>query len=184
MEPTWTSPPRSGPSLQPQSHSVHHFTGFTSSSSSSAAVRDILESGRGNGSGGRLACGVAVRGGGERGLGRSSGAGAPTTFAESRFPEWETTGGDDKSGAADVGVWSSTTAEAASISRVGCALTKREEEEPGRGSEKGSSAGRTYGPSPVTGWFSEGPGLGEGDGAAEGEGLAKMSSSRTLSSEV
>ena len=87
MERTWTSPPRSGPSLQPQSHSVHHFTGFASSSSSSSAVRDILESGRGNGSGGRLACGVAVRGGGERGLGRSSGAGALTTFAENRFPE-------------------------------------------------------------------------------------------------
>lgn len=41
-------------------------------------VWDILESGGGNGSGGRVACGVAVRGGGERGAGRSSGAGAPT----------------------------------------------------------------------------------------------------------
>ena len=75
---TWTSPPRSGPSLQPQSQSVHHRTGFSSSSSSCAIVYDILESGRGNGSGGRLACGVAVRGGGERGLGRSRGAGKLT----------------------------------------------------------------------------------------------------------
>lgn len=142
-------------------------------------VRNILESGRGNGSGGRLACGVAVRGGGERGLGRSSGAGALTAFAESRFPEWETAKGGDKNGAACVGVWSSTAeadeTEAASISAADCALTKREEEEPGRGSEKGSSARRAYGP---------GPGLGEGDGGAEGEGLATMSSSRTLSSDV
>lgn len=139
MEHTWTSPPRSGPSLQPQSHSVHHLTGFASSSSS--AVRSILESGRGNGSGGRLACGVAVRGGGERGSGRSSGAGAPT-FTENRFPEWGTAGGDVISGAAaDVGVWSSTAVEAGSISAVGRALTKREEAEPpGRGSAKGSRA--------------------------------------------
>ena len=97
-----------------------------------------------------MACGVAVRGGGERGEGRSSGAGALTTFAERCFPEWDAVGGDVKSGAAiDVGVWSSTSAEAASISAVGRALTKRDEvEPPGRGSEKGS---RTYGPGPETG---------------------------------
>jgi len=133
-----------------------------------------------------LACGVAVRGGGERGLGRSSGAGALTTFAENRFPEWDTVSGDDKSGAAaDVGAgaWSSTAADSASISVVDRALTKRDEVELlGGGSEKGS---RAYGLGPVTRcWFGEGPGLGLGDGGAECKGLATMSSSRTWSSDV
>jgi len=62
---------------------------------------------------------------------------------------------------------------------VGCGLTKREEEEPGGGSEKGLAA---YGPVPVMGC--EELAVGEGDGGAECEGLATISSSRTLSSDV
>jgi hypothetical protein len=126
---TWISPPRSAPSLQPQSHSVHHRTSFSSSSPYAAAC-DILESGRGNGSGGRLACGVAVRGGGERGSGRSRGAGALThldTFVDC----------DDES-VADVGASSAIIEAEAPMSDVtGSALTNNDEVEPG-GSENGS----------------------------------------------
>jgi hypothetical protein len=125
---TWSSPPRSGPSLQPQSHSVHHRTGFSSSSPYAAAC-DILESGRGNGSGGRFACGVAVRGGGERGLGRSRGAGALTdTFVDC----------DDDESVADVGGSSAINEAEAPMSDVtGRALTNNDEVEPG-GSANGS----------------------------------------------
>jgi len=127
---TWISPPRSAPSLQPQSHSVHHRTGFSSSSPCAAAC-DILESGRENGSGGRLACGVAVRGGGERGSGRSRGAGALAdldTFVDC----------DDDESVADVGASSAITEAEAPMSDVtGSALTNNDEVEPG-GSENGS----------------------------------------------
>jgi hypothetical protein len=127
---TWISPPRSGPSLQPQSHSVHHRTGFSSSSPYAAAC-DILESGRGNGSGGRLACGVAVRGGGERGSGRSRGAGAQAdldTFVDC----------DDNESVVDVGASSAITEAEAPMSDVtGSALTNNDEVEPGV-SENGS----------------------------------------------
>jgi hypothetical protein len=69
-------------------------------------VWDIPESGGGNGSGGRVACGVAVRGGGERGTGRSSGAGAPTLppRAAARLGA-ETFMGRD---VADAGAWGSS----------------------------------------------------------------------------
>ena len=127
---TCASPPRSGPSLQPQSHSVHHGTGTGVSSSTSCA--DILESGRGNGSGGRLACGVAVRGGGERGLGRSSGAGALTAF------DFFDGCGDNDEAAADSGSsWSKDEGDAPMSSVMGCALTNNDDAEPA-GSENGS----------------------------------------------
>jgi hypothetical protein len=123
---TCDSPPRSGPSLHPQSHSVHHGTGVSSSSS----CTDILDSGSGNGSGGRLACGLAVRGGGERGLGRSSGAG---TFMVLDFfffvVRWDEVVADSDS---------SCSVNVAMSNVMGCALTNSEEVEPGGGSENGS----------------------------------------------
>jgi hypothetical protein len=129
---TCTSPPRSSPSLQPQSHSVHHGTGVTSSSSCSCV--DILELGRENGSGGRLACGVAVRGGGERGLGRSSGAGALTALG---FSVGSNVADD---AVADTGSSGSMDEGDAPMSNVmGCALTNNEVAEPA-GSENGSVA--------------------------------------------
>jgi hypothetical protein len=123
---TCDSPPRSGPSLHPQSHSVHHGTGVSSSSS----CTDIFDSARGNGSGGRLACGLAVRGGGERGLGRSSGAGTLTVLDFLFFV-----------GCCDEAVAdsdSSCSVNVAMSNVMGCALTNSEEVEPGGGSENGS----------------------------------------------
>lgn len=127
-ERTCTSPPRSGPSLQPQSHSVHHGTGVTSSSSGPGS----LDSGSGNGSGGRLAWGVAVRGGGERGLGRSSGAGALIGL------EFFVGCDDGDKAVVDSGSsGSASEADAPKSNVMGCALTNSEEAEPGR-SENGS----------------------------------------------
>lgn len=72
-----------------------------------------------------------MRGGGERGLGRSRGAGALTdldTFVDS----------DEDEPVADPGASSSTNEAEEPMSDVtGCALTKREEVEPGT-SENGS----------------------------------------------
>lgn len=123
---TCDSPPRSGPSLQPQSHSVHHGTGVSSSSSCTG----ILDSGLGNGSGGRLECGVAVRGGGERGSGRSSGAGALMDLDFFFFL-----------GRCDEAVADSDSSCSGNVPMsnvMGCALTNSEEVEPGGGSENGS----------------------------------------------
>ena len=123
---TCDSPPRSGPSLHPQSHSVHHGTGVASSSS--ALSIDVLGSGGGNGSGGRVACGLAVRGGGERGLGRSSGAGALMVL-------------DFFVGCCDEAVADSDSSCSVTVPMsnvMGCALTNSEEVEPGAGSENGS----------------------------------------------
>jgi hypothetical protein len=103
-------------------------------------VCEILEPGRVNGSGGRLAGGGVVRGGGERGLGRSSGAGAPTTLpgrAVACFGAETCMGCDDGGDVTNAGAWSSTAVEEAPMSEPkGSALTNSEEEEPG-GSENG-----------------------------------------------
>lgn len=123
---TCDSPPRSGPSLHPQSHSVHHGTGVSSSSSRT----DTLDSGCGNGSGGRLVCGLAVRGGGERGLGRSSGAGALMVFGFLFFVGCRDEAVADSDSSCSVNVPMSSV--------MGCALTNSEEVEPGGGSENGS----------------------------------------------
>jgi hypothetical protein len=123
---TCDSPPRSGPSLHPQSHSVHHGTGVSSSSSCTG----ILDSGSGNGSGGRVACGLAVRGGGERGSGRSSGAGALIILDFFFFGVCC----DEAVAESD----SSCSVKVPMSNVMGCALTNSEEVEPGGGSENGS----------------------------------------------
>jgi hypothetical protein len=123
---TCDSPPRSGPSLHPQSHSVHHGTGVSSSSSCTA----ILDSGRGNGSGGRLACGLAIGGGGERGMGRSSGAGALKVLNFFFFARCCDEAVADSDSSRSVNVPMSNV--------MGCALMNSEEVEPGGGSENGS----------------------------------------------
>lgn len=90
----------------------------------------MLDSGCGNGSGGRLACGLAVCGGGERGLGRSSGAGALTVFGFLFVVGCRDEAVADSDSSCSVNVAMSNV--------MGCALTNSEEVEPGGGSENGS----------------------------------------------
>ena len=79
---TWWSPPRSAPSLQPQHHSVHHRTSGCSSDCVGATTGGAI------GSGGRLAWGVSVRGGGDRGRGKFKGCGGVGFALDNEAEGW------------------------------------------------------------------------------------------------
>ena len=70
---TWLSPPRSGPSEQPHSQSVHHLRSFTCPFEESPAL--VVADGAGTGLGGVFTPGVSTLGGGVSGGGKSSGRG-------------------------------------------------------------------------------------------------------------